>query len=1132
MKTSNLARAAAFLAAVVFAAAITCPVAAAEPPKGKGRLPLPALKVPDNPPLPPTVVTAGGRRLLLNHTGVEVAYKPAGGTKGAPALVVNRPGWWVINFPLERIRGFEGKSADEIARILFGKPASAVKNWYVKTPGAPVDEPPEPTGPAPIDLAAHPTIIVNNRHPKADDAGAGTADAPLKTISAAVERAAAGDVIRVYPGVYRESVVIRKNGTAREPILLEGVRGEDGRMPVITGNDLFPPGAWKPVEGLAGVFRADVFTDRLGSVSAAGVTLTERSLPGELRANEFCFNRASYEFLNLRLDPRADPMPGKEEFGKKWRKVRPDKEGFLDLRAIYGDDAERCVFWVSTYVWMNPSERRKPEWDPRFPEPIFTRAVFAGRFRAFRMTGARMSTQVNKFRVWANGALVPSCIRSSTFDDGEYRKNGRAYRMYGFSETIDNFPLREGWNHLVFQLDTTLQTRKADDLRFKMCPLYKNKTIVSTAVKPKDLSRPDEGESAAFVAEYLLLGPFPAEPDRGVYVRLAGDEDPNKVAMDMAARGSTLVAIEGSFVRVRGFEIRHGAQFQQRAQVTLFGEGSALEGCLVRDSEHNCVSFSSILHDAHKKPLVVLNQKSAPTVIRGNWIINPGKTGIGGSCSSDFLTADNQDADAPGRSRLLIEHNRIVNPNWTGDRPFWESGGMKLFKLTGTVIRYNTIIGGTGPGVWLDWEHYGNRLEGNFSRNGWSMLHGIEASPGPHLIANNLCVDLRPGEVWFRWALLAWSSGRSWAVNNTIDGRWNKTPAWQRRTGADGINLGTGGADRKTRWGKLTDRTNVHMNNLIFGCRRAIASRPGDVDAVNVTDSGTGADHIDEQAVFADPQRFDYRLKTGSPLNVIGVKGNKYTDLVKHDFYGLLRFDEDGRSVGAFRCERASASPGAMVEVETVAGEAIRLYKPAPLARPKTYNIFQADKVYPLPLVGKEWKDSPEYTSAGKVLWKILWNEKTTALEDAVGLDRAKWGGPMEWDAKKNRFKHSGAYLASGSGAHTFGLQGGSARPILVFVAPDDGKYLFYVHPGRISLWAAYEQIGVNLVHFPKGKTTGRSVRFVRIAKKNLTPLLLDELVEMKAGDELALVHVTNALGGGGGAAFVDYRFRVGFFGK
>ena len=50
---------------------------------------------------------------------------------------------------------------------------------------------------------------------------------------AAVKRATPGDVIHVYPAIYREGIAFDKGGTAERPIRLEGVRGKDGHPRVV-----------------------------------------------------------------------------------------------------------------------------------------------------------------------------------------------------------------------------------------------------------------------------------------------------------------------------------------------------------------------------------------------------------------------------------------------------------------------------------------------------------------------------------------------------------------------------------------------------------------------------------------------------------------------------------------------------------------------------------------------------------------------------------------------------------------------------------------------------------------------------------------------------------------------------------
>lgn len=884
---------------VLFGLCLACSVLHGEQVETRARLPLPERGVAAMPPLTPCVITAGGQRLLLSQSSVRVVYQEG-------TLRVSHPGWWVINYPLTQIQGLTQESADTISLRLFGKPAAAVRNWYVRTEGDAPAEPEKPKGPAPITVSEKPQWIVNTMHPLADDAGPGTSAAPFKTIMAALAHATPGTHIRVMPGVYREQVTIQTSGTREAPIRLEGLRDAEGHMPIISGNDLFPANAWQAVEAWPGVYRADIFTGYLGTLALNGQALIERSLPSELTEGDFCLNRASHAFLAMRFDGQLNPQEGKQQEGHQWTRVRADQDGMIDLGAVAD---EKGVVWASTYLWVEPSTNRKEVvWHPVFPEPITGELKTEGAFRAARMTGTSIQAQVNKYRVWVNGCLLPSVIHAT--ENNDQAKLPHPYRNYGQSDQWSNFTLKEGWNHLVFQFDTTTQPKKRH-FRFG---LPKGVTqAISSATEPKDRAHASSGTACPYVSEVLLLGPFPSKPDVGVYVRLKDDADPNAQVLDLAKRG-TLVEISADFVDVRGFEIRHGGQFQQKAQVALSGQGVLLEGCLVVASEVKGISF-----------VCQKDQQAAPIIIRNNWVVGAGNTGIGGSGSTDELTVDNQDGLAPGRSPVVLEHNTIVGNNWAGFPPFWESGGIKVFKLTGSVIRYNTIIGGCGPGIWLDWEHYGNRLEGNLFLNGWGFAIGIEASPGPNLIANNVSVDLRPGPVWFREAILSWSSDRNRIICNTIDGRWSSLPAWQKKEGTGGIFPGEGGPDRRTRWIPLTQRRQVILNNLVVGCRRAVASKQEDWVDNNYTDKGQGASESDAPNCFLCAACADYRLIPGHRFNTNGVETIETRD-VRHDFYGLLRFPGERGSVGAFRgTSEFMPQSGTCIEVEYQDGTMRRL---------------------------------------------------------------------------------------------------------------------------------------------------------------------------------------------------------------
>ena len=886
------------LCAALSIALCTCAAASTD---AKPRLPLPGWNIPELPRLCPTVVTAGGQRLLLADTGVRVAWNAQ---QNQPTC--NRPGWWIINYPLSEITGLGDLTADQIARKVLGEPNARVKNWYLRVSGKPAPEPTSPTAPAPIKLSTRATIIVDQRHPRT-----GSADAPLRTIQAAVNKAQAGDVIRVMPGIDRESVQITRGGSQDKPVVIEGVRDEQGQMPAITGNDPFPPNAWGAVAGVPGVYRAAIFADRVGAASVNGKGLIERSWYRELEPGEYCLSLGSKEAGRFRVPADASPEAGETIDGMPWVRLAVDEDGFLDLASLEGGAAPNSVYYAFAYVWIEP-KKVKETWDPRFPEPTTKRVHVPGGFRAGRETGSSLKAQLNFYRVWCNGERVQSVVYQTPDQKTVPPRPSRNYGKKG--DRIESFTMRQGWNRLLFQLDTARRPKQTK-LKFEAPKGIDQFVTSTTRPTAKDVS-PD-AKPAPHVTEYLVLGPFRSEPDEAIYVRLEGDRDPNGELIDAAVRGSALVTCEHDYVHFRGFEVRHGAQFQQRAQVVFKGAGCLVEGCLIRDSE---VSGLTIANPR--------NQQADPLVARNNWIVNTGHTGVNAQHSSTQLTAANQTELAPGRGPIIIEHNVIRMTNWAAHPPFWASGGMKLFRLTGCVIRYNRIEDCFGPGIWLDWEHYNNRIEGNLIRNNWSFGIGIEASPGPNLVANNLIVGMRPGSVWFRWNILDWSTARTVAVNNTIDGQWCQLPCWFNRKGTDGIFIGLeGGPDRGTTWQPIADRGkdrgSVAVNNLILGCTMAMHPKTQGTVAANFSHRGTGAEPLDARPAFIEGNPLDYRLAPQTPLNSRGV-ANRFTAMASHDFYGLPRPRQGRRSIGAFRrrsLDRAAHRP--VIAVELVDGTAI-----------------------------------------------------------------------------------------------------------------------------------------------------------------------------------------------------------------
>ncbi len=903
------------------------PVEAA--PAGSRRLPMPVPAIPDNPPLPAMVITEAGQKLLLEHTDLAVRWNAE-----RRALETNRPGWWVVNFPLERVIGLEDQTPDRISTAIFGRPVAEVKNWYLRTPpslAAPAAaEPPVPTGPAPFRPHARPTWIVDQAHRDARDEGerAGRPDSPFRSIAAAVARARPGDVVHVRPGVYRESLTVRTAGTAEAPIILEGLRGADGAMPIITGNEAAPAGAWSPVPGTPGLWQARHWTGLPGTLVRDGRVLRERTVATELAPGEFSLNRGSRELAFPRISPEAAGRGEGAPRGLAWERREVNGEGFLELRG------RRGVYYLSTWVWLDPRDARAGAvWDPRFPQPITGNVYMAGGFRASRQSGSGFGSQLNPYRMWLNGALMPAYgLAGEPRANSDYAQDGDKW---------ERMPFREGWNHLVVVLDSANNPRRADRLRFSIPRGFGEGA--SSATAPAERGHARGVRRAQFVSEWNVLGPIePEQSGNSIFLRLPAGEDPNKLALELPAR-SVLATFGEPHWHVRGFEFRHGAQYQQQAQVTLGAPGLRFEHNLLREPEVRGLSL-----------VLTFPQTEAPMIVRGNWVLSPGGLAMGATSDSPSLTPENL-ASPPRRGRLLVDFNHLIDNNRAGYPRFWESGAIKFFRLTGAVVRHNTIVEGDGPGIWYDWEHYNLRTEGNLFVRATAFAVGTEASPGPHLVANNVSIDLRPGGEWFRFALLGWSSARVWNVHNTIDN------ARDKNHGGWGIQYAEGRDDRRTRWGAVTERNAAVVNNLVFrsdttlhrGRVRPIegnlfygAGVSGFGRQTRWSDAAYGA-QVEASAQlrgtealppFANPAFGNYRPAPGSRPDRAGVERvviasqgveTDIVGLVTHDFFGLLRHPVDGRSAGAFRVERAPAR-GEIVqlEVEFVNGTMERRWRP------------------------------------------------------------------------------------------------------------------------------------------------------------------------------------------------------------
>lgn len=135
----------------------------------------------------------------------------------------------------------EGGAAGSASGARGGSPEGGAAGSDSGGAAGQIDCPPPWTGTGPYFVS-----------PEGRDDGPGTAEAPFRTIQRAADVVAAGDVVTVAGGLYREQVTMRSSGTAPAPIRFQAAPGE---AVVVSGADYLDLD-WEPYE--RGIWRAEV----------------------------------------------------------------------------------------------------------------------------------------------------------------------------------------------------------------------------------------------------------------------------------------------------------------------------------------------------------------------------------------------------------------------------------------------------------------------------------------------------------------------------------------------------------------------------------------------------------------------------------------------------------------------------------------------------------------------------------------------------------------------------------------------------------------------------------------------------------------------------------------------------------
>jgi hypothetical protein len=231
---------------------------------------LPTENLPTAPSLQPSVITAKGYRYLLDHYAISDTVT-ATYNQTTNQIDVTPKGWYLINFPFERISGFTNKTPDQISKAVTGKSRSQLKNWYFHSPlqGAIPNEPDYKYTTGTKNINPNPNIVVNNMNPASSDSNPGTLALPKRTIQAGYNSLTPGQTLQVVAGKYIENLNFGTNGTQASPIVIEGKLDSNNNLPNIEttiGDGVKVTGAYNTVRNFK-------FTDQNGNYQDSIVKL-------------------------------------------------------------------------------------------------------------------------------------------------------------------------------------------------------------------------------------------------------------------------------------------------------------------------------------------------------------------------------------------------------------------------------------------------------------------------------------------------------------------------------------------------------------------------------------------------------------------------------------------------------------------------------------------------------------------------------------------------------------------------------------------------------------------------------------------------------------------------------------------
>ena len=563
---------------------------------------------------------------------------------------------------------------------------------------------------------------------KGNDASDGSAAAPLRTISAAAERAQPGDVVTVHAGVYRERVAPRRGGTSDKQRIV--YRAAPGEQVVIKGSEIVT--GWKHAEHdtwqvrLPNTFFGDFnpFADLIhgdwfwpkgrehhtGAVYLHGHWLTEAARKDDVLKpiGPVLLNPGEY-LLNVAW---IRPGAGDESAMKTPAASFAAHEGIQTADCSEGG---QCIGWVDHGDWV------------RYEGVNLGDGIEQLEIRAASAThGGTIEVRLDS----PDGELLGTCSVPHTGGWQSWSSFNTPIKSTAGVRTLCLVFKSSNWSDEPVPLWFAEVDEDATTIWAQFADTNPNETEIEVNVRQTVFYPDHPGVDYITVCGFTMMhAATPWAPPTAEQIGLLGTHwSKGWIIEDNDIRYSTCVGITLG---------KYGDEFDNKSQNSAEGYVKTIERAL-----DNGWSTENIGHH----------------IVRNNHVSHCEQAGIVGSLGAIFSTLTGNEI-----------HDIHVRRLFTGA----EMAGIKLHAAIDTEISHNQIYR-TCRGIWLDWMAQGTWVSRNLLHdNGPSEDLFFEVNHGPYLVEQNILLSPT--------AVLDMSQGGAF-VHNLFAGRVIVYPEVNRET--------------------------------------------------------------------------------------------------------------------------------------------------------------------------------------------------------------------------------------------------------------------------------------------------------------------------------------------------------------